>query len=169
MFSLRKTMRGEEGSSLVEMAVVLSFLFVPLVVGIVGFGMLVYDSIEVSHAAHEGASYASQAFRANSGFTAASFANITTYAESAEPNIPASALTTNPVTLACSCLGAGSTALATGKCTAATAAADCSGATPNLFITVTTQANVTPIFNMSIFGLPSTVQFNGVSTFELAP
>jgi Flp pilus assembly protein TadG len=170
MLLVRKAMRDEEGSSLVELSVALYFLLIPLVLGIVGVGMLVYDSIEVSHAAHEGASYASYIYRAKGNFDVTTLGNVTTFAEAAEPDIPASALTTTPVTVTCGCLTAGSSATTavTGACTTGAAIACASNATP-LFVTVTTQANVTPLVNLSWLGFPATVQLNGLSTFELAP
>jgi hypothetical protein len=170
LFSVRKATNGEQGSSIIELAIVMSFFLVPLIFGVTGVGMLIYESIEVSHAAHEGASYASQAFRANSSaFTTTSIANISTFAKAAEPNIPASALTTNPVTVTCGCLAAGSTAQVTGSCTTSLSSSYCSSSTPNLFVTVKTQANVAPLVSLSFLGFPATVQLNGVSTFELAP
>jgi Flp pilus assembly protein TadG len=172
MLSVRKAMGDEEGSSLVELAISLSFFLVPLVLGISAVGMLVYDSIEVSQAAHEGASYASQVYRANGSFTSTTLANVTTFAEKAAPNIPATAWTaaTTPVAVTCGCLTAGSTATGqvTGTCSTGAAIACASSATP-LFVTVKTQANVTPLVNMHWLGFPATVQLNGESTFELAP
>jgi len=168
--SVRKARRGEEGSSIIELSVVLYFFLIPLLLGVAGAGMLVYDSIEVSQAAHEGASYASQVYRANGSFTPTTLANVTTFAEAAEPNIPASALTTTPVTVTCGCLAAGSTATTqvTGLCTPGPAIACASNTTP-LFVTVKTQANVAPLVNLKSLGFPATVQLNGESTFEMAP
>jgi hypothetical protein len=168
MLSVREASLDEEGSSIVELSLVLYFFLLPLLLGVAGAGMLVYDSIEVSQAAHEGASYASQVYRTNGNFTAATLANVTTVAEAAEPNISASALTTTPVTVTCGCAAAGSTALVTGACTTGAAIA-CAGGTPNLFVTVKTQANVTPLVNLKWLGFPSTVQLNGASTFEMNP
>jgi len=148
------------------------FFILPLLFGTAVVGMLVYDSIEVSQAAHEGASYASLAYRTDSKFTPTTLANVATFAKAAEPNVPASALTTplttNPVTVTCGCAAAGSTAPVAGACTTGAAMA-CNGGTPNLFVTVRTEANVTPLFNLSFLGYPATVQFRGMSTFELAP
>jgi Flp pilus assembly protein TadG len=168
LLSVQKARRDEEGSSIVELSVVLYFFLIPLLLGVAGAGMLVYDSIEVSQAAHEGASYAAQVYRTNGSFTATTLANVTTFAEAAEPNIPASALTTTPVTVTCGCAAAGSTAQVTGACTTG-AAMSCASGTPILFVTVKTQANVTPLVSLRSLGFPATVQLNGASTFEMAP
>jgi Flp pilus assembly protein TadG len=169
MHSVRKARRGEEGSSIFELAVVMNFFLIPMLLGIAGGGVLVYDNIEVAQAAHEGASYAAQVYRSSSsGFTTGTLANVTTFTKAAEPNIPASALTTTPVTVSCGCLAAGSTAQVTAGC-ATGAKISCPALTPILFVTVNTQANITPLVNLSIFGLPATYPFTGSSTFELNP
>lgn len=51
---------AEEGSSLIELAFLLSFFAVPLLVGTAEVGRLVYESIEVANAAYVGASYGGQ-------------------------------------------------------------------------------------------------------------
>jgi len=168
--SVRKARRGEEGNSIIELSVVLYFFLIPLLLGVTGAGILVYDSIEVAQAAHEGASYASQAYRAKGYFTSAAISNVTTFAEGAAPNIPASAWTaaTNPVTVACGCAAAGSSAQVTGSCSTGAAIA-CASGTPILFVTVKTQANVTPLVSLKTLGFPATIPLYGSSTFELAP
>lgn len=152
----RKTIRGEEGSALVEFAVMLSFVLLPMLTGIAGFGLWVYDSIEVSDAAHEGAGYASNSFR-NSGTVPS---DVATVAQAAEPNIPTSMQ--RAPTVACGCA-----APATGSCTGVTTSTCSSGSI--LYVTVTTQASIPSPIGMSLLGIPSTMQLNGASTFELAP
>jgi hypothetical protein len=173
MFSTRKARRGEEGSAIIELSLVVYFFIIPMLFGTAVVGMLVYDSIEVSQAAHEGASYASVAYRTNGKFSPTTLANVTTFALAAEPNVPASALTTplttNPVTVTWGCAAAGSTTLVTVTCTTTGAPIVCDSGTPNLFVRVQTEANVTPLFDLSFLGYPATVQFKGLSTFELNP
>jgi Flp pilus assembly protein TadG len=170
--SALKARRGEEGSSIIELSLVLYFFLIPMLLGIFGVGMLVYDSIEVSEAARDGASYAAFTFRDQGTLDATSLANITTFTKSAEPNIPASALalpaTTAPVIVTCGCLATGSSAQVTGSCVAV-GPGTCSSPTPNLFVTVRTQANVAPLVNLSFLGFPATVRLNGSSTFPMAP
>jgi Flp pilus assembly protein TadG len=152
-------MCSDEGSALVELALAVSILFPVLVIGIVAIGGLVYDTIEVSDAAHAGASYAVQYFRSSNAFPT----NVATVTLAAEPDIPASALTTSPVTVTCSC-----SAPATGSCTSPAVTNTTCGSNV-LYVTVATQANVTPLFNLSKFGFPATVNMKGAATFELAP
>jgi Flp pilus assembly protein TadG len=62
--SLRERMRGllhgEQGSSMVELALVVSLLGIPMLAGTAEMGLTVYDSIEVSNAANAGAYYGMQ-------------------------------------------------------------------------------------------------------------
>lgn len=53
-------LRREHASSLVELAIILAFLALPLLVGTAEMAALVYDSIEVANAAHVAASYGMQ-------------------------------------------------------------------------------------------------------------
>jgi Flp pilus assembly protein TadG len=67
-------LRSESGGALVEMALCISFLGAPLLIGTVETGMVLYDSIEVSSAAHAGTAYGmmSATYAADSaGMTAA--------------------------------------------------------------------------------------------------
>jgi Flp pilus assembly protein TadG len=50
------TRNSERGSSLVEMAILLPFLFL-ILIGVIDFGRAYYDSIEVANAARAGAQY----------------------------------------------------------------------------------------------------------------
>ena len=52
--------RQDEGSSLVEVAMIVCFLCAPMMVGTAEMGIVVYDSIQVQNAAHTGAQYAMQ-------------------------------------------------------------------------------------------------------------
>jgi Flp pilus assembly protein TadG len=161
-----KAIRGEEGSSFVELMLVIAFLILPLMVGMTGFGILVYDYIEVSDAAEAGASYASEYFRTNSAFPT----NAATVAQAAEANIPSASVSIPAVY--CGCSSAGSTSAVTGSCSSVTAAsaATCTGNGDIEFVTVTTNAAVDPVgINLTKVGVPSTAQINGSATFELAP
>jgi Flp pilus assembly protein TadG len=67
-------LHGESGGSLVEIALCIPLLGTPLLIGTVETGMALYDSIEVSNAAHAGTAYGmmSSTFAADSsGMTAA--------------------------------------------------------------------------------------------------
>ena len=52
-------LRSEDGSMLVEFAVVLVFFWLPMVIGVAALAPWVYDSIEIENAAHAGAEYGS--------------------------------------------------------------------------------------------------------------
>jgi Flp pilus assembly protein TadG len=70
----RRMVRAENGGALVEMALCIPLLGAPVLIGTVETGMALYDSIEVSNAAHAGAAYGmmSSTFAADSnGMTAA--------------------------------------------------------------------------------------------------
>ena len=74
MTKAARLLRGETGGALVEMALCIPLLGAPILIGTVETGMVLYDSIEVSNAAHAGTAYGmmSSTFAANtSGMTAA--------------------------------------------------------------------------------------------------
>lgn len=56
--ALSSVLRGDRGSALVELSVFLALLGVPLLTGVVYFGTLLIDQIEVDNAAYAGAMYA---------------------------------------------------------------------------------------------------------------
>src|SRR5580658_5049500 len=56
--ALCRGLRDETGSALVELALMLAYLGVPLLFGIVYFGTLLFDNVEIVNAAHAGAEYA---------------------------------------------------------------------------------------------------------------
>jgi len=151
---------------MVELALVIAFIYMPILVGVVGCASLIYYAIEVSNASHEGATYASQYFRTHSGTFPT---NVATVAQAAEANVPSSMIVTP--TVYCGCAASGSTAqITSGSCTSpAVTTATCSGATPLLFVTVNTKANVAPWISMKIMGLSATLPVYGSATFELAP
>jgi hypothetical protein len=60
IFAIWKALDGESGASLVELAVAMTFLFPPMLIGTVDIASLAYDSIENSSAARAGAAYAAQ-------------------------------------------------------------------------------------------------------------
>ena len=67
-------LKAESGGALVEMALCIPLLGAPLLIGTVETGIVIYESIEVSNAAHAGAAYGmmSSTFAADSaGMTAA--------------------------------------------------------------------------------------------------
>ncbi len=61
--------RGDAGDALIELAVFIAFLGLPLLLGMSEMGLLVYDSIEISNAASAGAMFGMQSlvFAQNTG------------------------------------------------------------------------------------------------------
>jgi hypothetical protein len=131
----------------------MSLFGAPLLVGTVELGLLVYDSIEVSNAAHAGAMY---------GMTSSTFAGDTagmTSAAQAEASDFGSSMTVTPtVYFACSSAVSG-TQYSTE--TAATSACSGAGDHPLEFVQVLTSQSVTPIFHFP--GFPATITLTGAS------
>lgn len=50
-----RDLRGDTGEAIVELVLIVCFFFVPLILGTTDMATLVYDSIEISNAAHAGA------------------------------------------------------------------------------------------------------------------
>src|SRR5579871_3146201 len=61
--------RGQRGSSLVEMALALAFILVPLLFVTLDFGQWFYYSIEIQNAAQAAAQYGAQNISDSSGIT----------------------------------------------------------------------------------------------------
>jgi len=149
--------RDESGSSLVELALMISLAGLPLVTGTVELGSMVYDSIEVSNAAHAGAMY---------GMMSLSFAGdtsgITTAARGEAPDFGTAVVVTPTLYYACSSSIAG-----TQYSTLAAANAACTGSVNHslAFVKVTTSLIVTPPIRLP--GLPASYTLVGVSVMEV--
>jgi len=164
MFPGWKIFRRDEGAALVELALITTFLM-STTAALVGIGVLVFDSIEVADAAHAGASYAAEYFRMNAQAFPANVAAVTT---AAMPDIRSSYLAAPGVYCGCESTTA-TTAVKNLSCTLPVKSTTCTGGTPILFVTVTTQANIPVLFNLRRFGFPSTISLNGSATYELYP
>jgi Flp pilus assembly protein TadG len=57
---LCRNLRGESGGALVEVALIVSLLGLPLLLGSTDMATVIYDSIEIENAAHSGAMYGMQ-------------------------------------------------------------------------------------------------------------
>lgn len=153
----QKGLRDESGNALIELALMTSFIGVPLLLGTMQTGFLVYDSIEISDAAYAGALYGMQ----SATFAAESSTIVSTaQAEAADFG---TALTVTPTAYyACSLdiVGAQYT-------TQSAANSACTGGTNHAleFIKVTTSATVTPIVHCP--GLAKTYTLTGTSTLEV--
>jgi Flp pilus assembly protein TadG len=152
-----KFLRNEEGNALIEMALAISLLGVPMLVGTVEIGSMIYTSIEVSNAAHTGAMYGmiSSTFAANSS-------GIVTAAQGEATDLGTNLSVTPTVYYACS-NSIGGTQYST-QSSANTACTN--GSNHSLqFVQVNTTATVTMPIRCP--GLPSTFTLNGSSVIEV--
>ena len=155
--SFRPAHTDESGSALVELAVVLGVLGVPLVLGTLYTSTLLLDDIEISNAAHAGALYGMQSIG-----SAADTAGIIAAAQSEATDFGTRLTVTGTIYYACSSAEGG-----TQYTTQAAAAAACTGGTnhPLEFIQVTASAPVTPV--ASVPGLPTSLTLSSTSVMEV--
>jgi Flp pilus assembly protein TadG len=150
-------LREERGNALVEMALCISLLGMPLLVGTVELGGMIYTSIEVSNAAHSAAMYGmiSSTFAANSS-------GITTAAQNEATDLGSSLAVTPNVYYACSNAIGG-----TQYSSQSTANTACNSGTNHTleFVQVSTSVVVTPPIRCP--GLPASYTLNGSSTMEV--
>lgn len=74
MLARRRSLGDDAGAALVELAMMLAILGVPLLLGTIYFAVLLLDNVEVSNAAHAGAMYGMQSLNLaddSTGITAA--------------------------------------------------------------------------------------------------
>ena len=140
-------LRHEQGSSLIELALVLPVLLLMLV-GSIDFGRAFYAAIEVSSAAHAGACYGLQQPSDTSGMQAAAVLDAPDVT-----NLKASAIS------GCECSDGTS---------ASTNCATTPSCSVNIvsFVQVTTTATYTPILNYP--GLPTTINLQGITRLRAA-
>jgi Flp pilus assembly protein TadG len=152
---------GESGNALVELALVFSLLGIPVLLGTVEMGYVVYDSVEISNAANAGALYGMQ-----NATDAASSAGITTAAQAEAPDF-GSSLTVTPTTFYVCTSAVGGAEYSTGSYTQAQATAKCSGTGNHAleFIQVLTRATATPPVHCP--GLAKTFTLGGTSVMEV--
>jgi Flp pilus assembly protein TadG len=150
-------LRDESGSALVELALMLSLLGVPLLLGTVYWASLLSDSIALANAAHAGALY---------GMRSSTFAEenpqITTAVTTEAVGIGSNITVTPTIFYACSTAIDG-----TQYATQAAANSACTGGTNHSleFIQVFVTANVRPF--TSFPGLPSPATLTSTSVMEV--
>lgn len=157
---LRRSARDERGSALVELAIFVSFFATPLLLGTADMGFLVYDSIEITNAAHAAAIYGMQSstFAANTtGMTSAGQMEAADFG---------TAVTVTPTTYYACATAVGGTQY-TGTNAQATATAACTGSSNHAlqFVQVNTSASVTPPIRFP--GLPVSFTVRGTSVMEV--
>jgi Flp pilus assembly protein TadG len=128
--------RGRCGSSTIELALIMACLGVPLMLGTAEAGFLVYDSIEISNAAHAAAMYGMQ-----STSNASNSSAITTAAQTEASDFGTNLAVTPSVFWVCSTAENG-TQYTTSS--AATTACTGSGNHPLEYLQVSVSASVTP-------------------------
>lgn len=156
--ALSGNLLDESGTALVEVAVVLSILVVPLLLGTTDLATLAYDSIEISDAAHAAAMYGMQ-----SASTASQNSVMKTIAQADASDLAASNVAVTPgVYYVCS-NAQGGTQYSTSS--AATTACTGSGNSVLEFVQVIVSVPVTLPFTCC--GLPSSVTLNSASTMQV--
>ena len=151
---------GERGDALVELALALSLLGLPLLVGTADMGFVVYDSIEVANAAHAATLYGMQ-----SSTYAANTAGIVAAAQTEASDFGATLTATPTAYYACSNAIGGTQY--TGSNAQANATAACTGGTNHAleFVQVNTSVTVTPPVHLP--GLSRTFTVTGSSVMEV--
>ena len=155
-----KGLRGDSGNAMIELALVMSFLGVPLLVGTSEIGTIVYDSVEISNAAHAGALYGMQSLT-----YASNTSGMTTAAQDEAADF-GSALSVTPSSYyACSLAVNGTKYTGTNAQSNATTA--CTGGTYHAleFVQVLTSTTVTPPIHAP--GLPTSFTLTGTSVMEV--
>ena len=154
---LRAMRREDAGSALIELALAISLLGTPLLLGTIYAGVLLFYSTEVANAAHAGAMYGMQ-----SSTYASDSAGITTASQSEAPDL-GTALNVAPTAFyACSIAIDG-----TQYATQAAAATACKGGSshPLEFLKVTASYAATPFARIP--GMQRTVTVSTTSVMEV--
>lgn len=148
---------AEDGGALVELAVVLGILGVPLLLATLYTSTLLFDEIEIANAAHAGALYGMQSM----GY-AADTAGITAAAQNEAADFGTSLTVTPTIYYACSSAEGG-----TQYSTQTDATTACTGGLnhPLEFLQVTASGSAKPI--ASVPGLPSTIALSSTSVMEV--
>jgi Flp pilus assembly protein TadG len=152
-----RLLRAESGGALVEMALCIPLLGAPVLIGTAETGMALYDSIEVSNAAHAGTAYGMM-----SSTYAASSSGMISAAQGEAPDL-GSALNVTPTTYyACSQSIAG-----TQYTSQSAANSACTGSSNHSleFVQVITTATVPIPFRVP--GLPTSFYLTATSVMEV--
>jgi Flp pilus assembly protein TadG len=140
-------LRAQDGSSLVEFALVLSFILTPLMLGVLEFGRVAWAEIEVTDAARAGVAYG-----ARNLVTASDLTGMQTAASNDAADKLGGSMTPTASTI-CKCSDGNVM-----KCSnAATSCANPKHAME--YVQVTTKATIDPLFYVP--GLPKTYTVNG--------
>ena len=149
-----KRLGGEQGYSLVEVSLLVSFFGVPQLLGAVEMGRLAYTGFEVSNAARAGVAFASQNAADSTDTT-----DTITAATNEANDVEGVTVTQNTF---CVCSNAPSTTV-----TCSSVSTSCTGTGNHgiSFVQVHTSATVSPIFRFP--GLPTTVTLRGEAAMRI--
>jgi len=156
----RTLRRAESGSAMIEIALIFSFLGLPMILGTAEIATVIYDSIEIDNASHAGAAYGGQSITyasSSSGITAAAQAEAVDFGTN---------LTVTPTTYYV-CANAPTGTQYTGSSAQTNATAACTGGTNHAveFLQVVTSASVKPAFHLP--GLATTFPIASTSVMEV--
>ena len=154
---LRGAVAEDSGSALIELALVLSLVGLPLLFGTIYAGILMFDDIEISNAAHAGAMYAMQ-----SSTYASDTTGITTAAQAEAPGLTGWLVVTPTIYYACSTAIDG-----TQYAVQADATAACTDGSSHAleFVKVTVSYVATPFARIP--GMQQSMTLNSVSVMEV--
>lgn len=151
-------LHDEGGSALVELALVLSIFFPPLLLGVVDMSTVLFSSIEITNAAHTGALYGMTSLA-----SASETSGIQSAAQADAPDFGTNLLVTPTIFYACSASEGGTQYTTT---TAAAAACPANAANHYLeFVQVVASTTVTPPFKCP--GFPATFNLSSTSVMEV--
>jgi Flp pilus assembly protein TadG len=136
---------AEDGTALVEFALISAVLVIPLVIGLYDFGTALFQSMEVGNAARAGAENATYQGSFNETNIVAAVSNATSLS-SIQPNTSQGSPSPAPTEF-CGCPDAVNGVIATANTPPACGSTACSsGGFDGTYVTVTAQAQYTPIF-----------------------
>lgn len=158
--SLLSRLRDDSGSALIELAIFMTFLGLPLLLGTAEMGFVVYDAIEVQNAAYAGATYGMQSI------TYAASTSGMVLAAQGEASDFNTLLTVTPSTFYACATAIGGTRY-TGSSAQSNATSACgTGSNHALqFVQVLTSITVTPPIHCPM--LPATFALTGSSVMEV--
>jgi len=153
-------LRGDSGNAMIELALVMAFLGIPLLLGTSEMAILVYDSIEISNAARAASAYGMQSLT-----FASNTSGMTTAAQTEASDFGAALSVTPTAYYACSSAVGGTQYTGSNAQSNANAACTGSGNHALEFVQVTTSAAVTPAIHCP--GLAGSFTLTGSSVMEV--
>jgi Flp pilus assembly protein TadG len=158
-------LRDERGSALVELALMISILGVPLLLGTSAVGVLAYDSIEITNAAHAAAMYGMQG-----NCCILQTAQMVTIAQGEASHFGTNLTVTPTSYYACSASQAGPTWTGTSgvvdDTSLATAKTNCTGSAGHVLAFVKVVASTPVSVPFSCCGFPSSITLSSQSVME---